>query len=241
MLGAMELERWLAGRANSGKIDGGAYLHRLLLLLVLTLPLQLVLKLLGANILRGVLKGVSIGYKPGISANATASIFAAAWLALLAVLALGRIPTLPGAWRAILAIAAIAAIGEAVGLASATTNMQFTFKQAQEKATGSVMEGESVIGSGASSLFLPKRVLSLRRVVADDRDGFAHPPPNPEVFERYQPRYVLEKVVFNYRPAEPRYLEERREGYHLVREFEVGPQDGSFKPRYIYALYANQR
>lgn len=112
-------------------------------------------------------------------------------------------------------------------------NPEFTMRDRQQELRSAVSEGGTVLGSGAAQMFLPSRVRTVRLIPAD---SFSNPPPNPDVWDRLQPRYLLQMVWYEYLPNPARFEEYIEQGYNKILEVEVGAyKDG--QPRARWELY----
>jgi hypothetical protein len=105
-----------------------------------------------------------------------------------------------------------------VGQFLATSESTFLDRQAELRAV--IRPGETVLGHMSATLLQGLRVRTVRRSAAVDRT----PPPNPDVWERLRPRYLLEMRRSNFHAAGSLYEDLiRSKGYRSVRRFEAGP------------------
>lgn len=237
MSSALFLKTFLAGKWRPREdYSTAGLLHRFVLAVLVSLPLYVILKPFAASYAAHLARDIVFGKLPGISVYAMGVVFTAAWLAALALITLaGRNPAHRVAMPWLRAVLAAALLIEVLLLGLQYTRMAFSLDEAQREIAGQLAPGEMVLGSGGSTLCMGAEVKTTRRVVADDRDGFAHPPPNPHVWEKYHPRYILEKERFNFSPSENRYETERAKGYRLVDTYTVG--HAGMDARFVFRLY----
>jgi 4-amino-4-deoxy-L-arabinose transferase-like glycosyltransferase len=116
--------------------------------------------------------------------------------------------------------------------------LRFDLVQEQKRLQTLVQPNETVLGDYASTLFYPIRVLTVRRVLPA---AFSAPPPNLDVFERLQPRYLCENNIHGFQVFAPRYQDlEKKYLFHPLTEIRIGPYRGD-KPRYLIKLLEREK
>jgi len=109
---------------------------------------------------------------------------------------------------------------------------QYTMIAAQQRLQPLVQAGEVVLGQNAPLLFMASPVRTVRRVVQEK--DWATPLPNPDVFERLRPRYLVDYV----RPEVQEMADLSRQGFRPLAAVEyMRETDGRFR----YALQLWQR
>lgn len=224
---------------RSGRRRG--WLFRMFHAFVLTLPLLALFKAPGTALIMRLGSGVRLGKDPGLDYAAAGSLFMLFWLAPLALLA--RAPRLAdrlslAALRrpVVLGLVALFMTVEGGVLAAQFLTLGTTTAREQAALAQIVQPGETVLGHIAASLMLPLPVRTVRRVSPFETT----PPPNPDVWERLHPRYILDMTVRNYQPMPHFYDDLVAKGkYHLLRRIELGPYEGGL-PRYVLILYERE-
>lgn len=240
MSGSFAIERILRSESLAPVNTRPTYIHRFVSVLVFLLPAFVLTKPFFTQIIQSQIAGLNVGRSLGMSVYANATLFAVAFCMAIGLIAIRMSLHSRLIHRGQIALVLISMVAEIILMATYFAKPQFTISQINREALSTIHPGETVLGSGGSTLFLPVRVITTREVVADHRDGIAHPPPNPDIWERFQPRYILEKDIFNYSPADERYAEERKQGYELVKRYKFGPSKNlSHGPqhRYEFSLY----
>lgn len=212
------------------------------LLLVLTLPLLILVKPAASLLIMKLAVNVHVGRDPGLNYAASATLFMMGWLAGLAVLAPWVRPPAEklGEWlgrrRAVLCLVVPLLVLEAGVLGLNMVHPPQTMIRQQTVLAGIVKEGETVLGHVATTIFMPLRVRTVRRVSRYE----GTPPPNPDIWDRLHPRYLIEMTGRNYEPATPLYKDLVEKGaYHPLYAFGLGPYRGGV-PRYTFQLYERQ-
>lgn len=211
--------------------------------LVLLLPVMVLIKpRLTAWIMMAGWNMPVLGHGEPLDYTIAGTLFMIVWLALIAALAsAGRL-----AERACIALLrrplilltpALLLIVEAGVIGVQFAGQGSTLIAQQAKLARLVQEGETVMGHVASTVFMPIKVHTVRRVSPTE----STPPPNPDVWDRLHPRYIIEMTGRNYQPAELLYADLiKRGGYHSIGRFEMGPYDNG-TPRYVFELYDRGR
>jgi 4-amino-4-deoxy-L-arabinose transferase-like glycosyltransferase len=206
------------------------WLYAFVLWSVLSLPLLVLLKppltrlimLLGAR--------VPLGRDVGLDFAAAGTLMTMGWVALLGGLALRwRRPAERFARalfdrQAILSLAAVLLALEAAVIGINLAGTQATMSELQGRLGRELRAGETVLGHVSTTLLMPLKVRTVRRV---SKFEFT-PPPNPDVWARLKPRYIIEMTQRNYQPAVPLYDDlVRQGGYRSVGHYGIGPfKDG---------------
>ncbi|GEM_PF-2009279 len=238
MIGGLFLDRtWHVPNEPSRHLH---YLARAVIILLLSVPFYMLAKPWAANALRVASQGITVGQKPGVSIYFTATLFSLLWLLLCAAIAaIWRHPDskVQQLEKFVLPIVVLAGLIEAGIIIHEWRTRQFTFLAAQQAMIAHVPEGEIVLGSGSSDLFMPHKVRTCRRVENNDAEGIAHPPPNEDIWQRLKPRFILEKERFNFTPRMLHYRDLIQRGYRPIARVEIGPYFAGV-PRYVYRLYS---
>lgn len=217
---------WNPGNENRG------WLYRFALWGILLFPLMLVLKPMGATLIRGVAPPLSIGDDPGIGPHAAASVFMAGWIVLLAGLTpLWRYAEHAGAFvmrRASPGILIALALVECWWLGEFFVSPKYTLLETQAELARLVPEGQTALGDCAATFFLPMKVRTARRVKGLAADGYSDPPPNPDVWERLRPRYLVETPRWDFVTVGYEAPDLLAKGYRLIYARDLGPvrEDG---------------
>ncbi|HHI80992.1 MAG TPA: hypothetical protein ENK02_13575 [Planctomycetes bacterium] len=128
---------------------------------------------------------------------------------------------------------ALALLLQAGLLATTCTNPRFDLVKEQTRLKEWVQAGETVLGDYAATLFFPIPVRTVRRVLPT---AFSAPPPNLDVFERLQPRYLCENVIHGYLFYPPRYADiEKKHRFSSLTDVRIGPYRGE-TPRFLIRI-----
>ncbi len=110
-------------------------------------------------------------------------------------------------------------LGECIAMGRYYLVAQNTLPEVQMELRKYVDDGEIVLGSGASTLFMPYKIRTVRRILPG---SYSNPPPNPDVWDRLQPRYIIQMTRYEFLPNPPRYQDLIDKGYEKIHHFEVG-------------------
>lgn len=226
--------------------DAFPYRRRLcstfLLWFALSLPLFLVIKPICTLAIIKATTEFNIGTDPGVGHGAASTAITLGWLAILIPFSFFRSTSekiksffLSKITSTVLLLVLILCEGiilgkSLIGSTNSVTMMQSTLRSI-------VTENETVLGHAAASVFSPIKVRTVRRT--SDAEGT--PPPNPDVWERTKPRYIIEFAEFNYEKLENRYQDLIvQKGYSFLSYFNVGPKRKG-KWRFILELYERKQ
>lgn len=142
-------------------------------------------------------------------AGAAGLVVLAAWLCGIAALTLSRWAPQRPARRLVLRIApttvVLMLIAELLMLGQHLAAPRWTILEAQEHAAALVEDGDVVFGSHASLLFGQRPVRTVRWVRSTG-EFYSGPRPNPDAFDRLQPRYIVTAVDPNKRELSYRFV-----------------------------------
>ncbi len=127
------------------------------------------------------------------------------------------------------ALLAIALLFQLALLSHSALSFRFDLVKEQKHLQSLIQPNETVLGDYAATLFFPIRVRTVRRVLPT---AFSAPPPNLDVFERLQPRYLCENSIHGYKPYPPRYKDiQTCYHFHPLTQVRIGP-DRAKTPRF---------
>jgi 4-amino-4-deoxy-L-arabinose transferase-like glycosyltransferase len=235
--------RWSQDRRSSEQRAGmhrsprGGALSSWGLWLILSLPVLLMIKPVAVNTLVRMAGQIHLGDLPGLSTQAAGTVVMFVWLLLIVPISRLRLTgeRIRGSLlsKGSIGVFLLLLVCETAVVGIGVARGRSTFVDAQLALASLVERGETVLGHAAASAFLPYRVRTVRRSTPDD----GSPPPNPDVWERTHPRYILELEQFNYRYVEPRYQDLISEkGYFLVSRLSIGPEHNR-QPKFVLGLY----
>jgi len=213
-----------------------SFSHFLLWLLIM-LPALLVIKPLVTNAILQGTAGLSVGRQPGLSYHLAGAIITFLWLLVLIPLSRFRVT----GWKIQHALASKAFVAmlllllpyEMTVIGTQMIRGKNTFLETQLALQAIVAEDETVLGHAAAAAFLPHRVRTVRRSTPVD----GTPSPNPDVWDRTKPRYIIERETFDYHKLASKYDDLiRGKGYSLVSRFHIGPERDN-RSRFVLALY----
>lgn len=226
--------RW---RSHSDLCPKSLTFSYFVLWLLLSLPVFLLVKPVVTNMLMNITGAINIGEKYGLGPAAAGTVVTFFWLLLLIPISKFRI-TGQRIERALLSkvsivvfllflVCEIGIVGIGMGSGRAS------FFEAQDALKSLVQLDQTVLGHAAASAFQPYRVRTVRRSTPTD----GSPPPNPDIWDRTHPRYIIELEQFNYQRLQPQYQDLISEkGYSFVSRFGIGPERRK-QPRFVISLY----
>lgn len=216
----------------------GNWLYSYVLWAVLTLPVLVLLKPLVSYLFMVLGHGLHIGRDAGLSYAVAGTFFMMLWLPMLALLAFNRryadrLCRFFLQRTMIVFLPAFLLLLEGTMIARQFVIQGHTMER-QQAALGHILkEGETVLGHVSTTILMPVKVRTVRRVSQFENT----PPPNPDIWDRLKPRYILEMTERNYDPASPLYDDLVKKGnYRLIYTFEMGPYLYG-TPRYQFKLY----
>ena len=123
-------------------------------------------------------------------------------------------------------------------LTQSAANLRFDLVTEQAHLKSLVQPNETVLGDYAATLFFPIGVRTVRRVLPT---AFSAPPPNLDVFERLQPRYLCENKIHGFQEYAPRYKDIAAK-YHFrpLTEVRIGPYRAK-TPRFLIQILARDK
>lgn len=203
---------------------------------VLLFPVLVIFKPPVTNILVTLRKSIPIAPDKAVGTDSAGTLFMAGWFAMLVVLALWarRSEKLGQAIvnRAGVCIFAALFIFGLVVLGNYFVHLEAKLSDEQAELAKIVGSGETVLGHPAATIFQSLKVRTVRRVRAEDMTGA----PNMDVWERLQPRYILEITRRNWALDNPIYADLTAEDYRVVHHFGMGRVRWGV-PRYEYDVY----
>jgi hypothetical protein len=241
MLGGLLLGRCWTGRLTLDRAAPPrrrlAYLYWLVFWFVLLMPAMVILKPWVSGWLMGLLRNVRIGKDTGVDYSTAATLFMGPWFLLFFTLAFFPRPAEHLSRtiltrKVILPLIALAMFYEAGVIGSCLAHAGRTLEAQQAELAKYVAEGETVLGHVASTVFLPQKVRTVRRVSPFEFT----PPPNPDIADRLKPRYILEMTGRNYSTCPPYYADLTGRGFHSVHRFAIGPYQAGV-PRFRFELF----
>lgn len=231
------LPDYLKGRRTVYPTPRFPYAYAFMLWLILLLPAMLTLKPWVSRLIMHATRDLRMGQDFGLGYESASTIFMFFWFLLLLGLMLRRkAGERLGArlldHRLVILLPALLLLYEASVIGRYFAHPGTTFLDRQAELARYAKDGEVVMGHVASTFFLPFKVRTVRRV---SRFEFT-PPPNPDIWDRLKPRYIMEMTGRNYVPAPLYYDDLLDERYRLVHQFGIGPYRAGV-PRYTFSLY----
>ncbi len=136
--------------------------------------------------------------------------------------------------RFLLAAAVLAGVFQVSLITWHFATIRHGFRKAGEEIADGIPEGSVVLGDFGSSLLLGKRFRTVRRVKPGSHSA---PPPNPDVVDRLDPKWLIDCEYCEYVFYPRKYAEmDRKYGFEFLRRIEVGPYVEGV-PRYSFLLF----
>lgn len=208
-----------------------------ILWVVLSLPAFLLIKPPATKAIMNITLGTDLGKQPGFSPAAAGTVFTLAWLILL--IPVSRVRVIGEAIKQVLLskastwIMVLLILYEIGVVGSIFSTSEASFYELQNTLQSLVEEGEPVLGHAATAAFLPHKVRTVRRTTPED----GSPPPNPDIWDRMKPLYIIQLEQFNYHQTWLNYQDLITEkGYDLVGRYGVGPQRNN-ADKFVVAIY----
>jgi hypothetical protein len=211
---------------------------------IVLLPAVVYSKPVFVNWIMSRLSLVDIGASRGLGFVASASVHLGLALAAVALIAL-VVPFSPGrldqSWAPRAGTRRAAAIAffmvllslEGIQLVGYYRTATFGTAEAVAALRGRFEPGDVVLGHAAGTLCFETVARTVRRSRPEDLS----PPPNPDIWERAQPRFILDHRRFDYQD-QPGYYSDliARHDYVPTARFSIGPPRNG-RPRYTFVLY----
>lgn len=218
--------------------------HRFALWGTALLPAVLYSKPAFVNWTMSRLSQIDIGATRGVGFVASASVHLALSIAVVAALAL-FVPSPPRqfalSWLAGAGTRRATAIAffvtllslEVIQLVGYHRTATFGTAEAVASLRGRFEPGDVILGHAAGTLCFETMARTVRRSRPEDLS----PPPNPDVWDRVQPRFILDHRRFDYEDHPGYYTDLiARHDYVPTAHFRIGPLRNE-RPRYSFVLY----
>jgi 4-amino-4-deoxy-L-arabinose transferase-like glycosyltransferase len=190
----------------------------------LLLPLYIVIKRISTLAIMNATTHINLGMLPGISYQTASTLFVIVWFIML--IPISKLRSIGERFRLIflsrigVALLFILLVYEGITVVQMIGSGSNSFQKAQAVLNRLVAEDQTVLGHAAASTFLSHNVRTIRRTTSADET----PPPNPDVWDRTTPKYIIELAVFNYQRAQYLYHDLiAQKGYSLLYRFNVCP------------------